>query len=506
MFLLPRDAKAALGSAASATPEPLEPEDPFEPFTPVTESCENPEKPSGGLSAGSERQSRSDPIKLMVSQDQNAPSLPAPRTSTLLPSASPPDAVGVARRDVASTESPKVLGGLRGAAGSCGSRPSPARRLSVIDTKWLERCQVFGEMGVDARPGAGNQEVGVKGGDEERLEPRAQNQSVETGEKDVTVAGREHAGGRARETRERNTQSPGEGEISGERAREATSPVARDKKRTNRPKRGGRKRQREEASVEGSPSEGGGVRKRRRNGKSKGGATDGTSEKAKKKDEDAPPRGTDGDAKEPETVSWLISGFKEESFFFSRHNRVNGCSFSRPRRRTCWESLRKSTLLAGCPLSLPRPGEVPVTSDCKSPSQATESPAKTFLPQNSSGGGQLCEDQLEEEVSRQGLRAAGSRPAQTGEPPVLVLPGPAGRVVPRGTLGAFKELELAVAALLLADVHAEVPAEGRTLRWRRRIHGPGPEGGVPGLTQPPGGHLLQVWSHGPLGRPLPGTR
>ncbi|KAM9776242.1 ATP-dependent DNA helicase Q4 isoform X1 [Syngnathus typhle] len=37
-------------------------------------------------------------------------------------------------------------------------RPSPANRLSFVDRKWLERCQVFDELGAEEKPGAGNQE------------------------------------------------------------------------------------------------------------------------------------------------------------------------------------------------------------------------------------------------------------------------------------------------------------------------------------------------------------
>ncbi|XP_019719004.1 ATP-dependent DNA helicase Q4 isoform X2 [Hippocampus comes] len=62
----------------------------------------------------------------------------------------------------------KDSGALRGALGPADlgrlriaatvGRPSPANRLSNVDKKWLERCQVFGELEAEEKPAAGNQE------------------------------------------------------------------------------------------------------------------------------------------------------------------------------------------------------------------------------------------------------------------------------------------------------------------------------------------------------------
>lgn len=307
-----RGVKACLGSAASATLEPLEPEDQFEPFKPVTESCEDSKNCDS-----SDRQTKCNSIKLIGAQNQNASSLLTPRKSTLLSSLSSPGTVGVAGQDVISKQTPKGLGGFRGGMGCSGSRPSPASRMSFIDKKWLERCQVFGEMEADVRPGAGNQEIIVKGSEEGEIQVNTQNQRVEKGEKDTTIDGKEHISEHTRNIQGQSTQSEKGSEINGEQVRETTtSPLTEgENKRNDRPKsskKGGRKRQREEESTEGSPSEEAGVKKRRRNAKSKEGTTGAEPDparagakkrKAKKKEDENGQKEADGDTKVPKMVS-----------------------------------------------------------------------------------------------------------------------------------------------------------------------------------------------------------
>lgn len=295
-----RDVKVHQGSAASATPEPPEPEDHFKPFKPFNESCEDPKN--------SDCRSQCHSIKLIDSQEQNNSGLLTPRKSTAL-SSSAADKVGVSGQDAVPEETPKAF---RVGIGCSGSRPSPASRLSVIDKKWLERCQVFGEMEADARPGAGNQELIVKGRDDGEIQDgRA--------EKETLVNGKEQTSERPGKIQGQNPQSENGSEIIGEQLREtSSSPQAEgESKRNGKPKsgrKGGRKRQREEEKVEGSPSEEGGVKKRRRKAKSKEGTTDGEpgpsraegkKRKAKEKDE-SNQKDADGDMKAPRMVSQFI--------------------------------------------------------------------------------------------------------------------------------------------------------------------------------------------------------
>lgn len=297
------DVKAHQGSAASATPEPLEPENHFEPFKPFIESCEDPKNldPSHCLS-------KCNSIKLIDSQNQNTSGLLTPSKSTPLSSSSL-DKVGLAEQDVVSKETPKALGGFRGGMGCSGSRPSPASRLSVIDKKWLERCQVFGEMEADVRPGAGNQEIVVKERDEGEIQANTQDRCAE---KEAIINRKEQIG----KIQGPNTQGGNICETGGEQLREtSTSPLADgEKKQNEKPKsgkRGGKKRQREEEKREGSPSEEGGVKKRRKNAKSQEGTTGGEpgtsgaggkKRKAKEKDENSQ-NDADGDIKVPKMVS-----------------------------------------------------------------------------------------------------------------------------------------------------------------------------------------------------------
>jgi len=63
-----------------------------------------------------------------------------------------------------------------------------------------------------------------------------------------------------------------------------------------------------------------------------------------------------------------------------------------------------------------------------------------------------------------------------------------------------------ITSLCFSDVHAEVPAEGRTLWWSWRIFWQRKEGRIQRGVQPTRRHLLQVWRDRTLGLRLQGTR
>lgn len=294
--------KAHQGSAPSATPEPLEPGDNFEPFKPFIQSCDDPKNSDPG-----DYFNECNSIRLIDSQNQKTSGLVTPRKSSSFL-----DKVGLAGQDVVLKETPKVLGGFRGGVGCSGSKPSPASRLSVIDKKWLERCQVFGEMEADVRPVAGNQEIIVKGWDKGDIQANTHDHRAE---KEAIITGKEQP---SQHTGKSSTQGENVSEIVGDPSKEtSTSPLTEDEKKQNdKPKsgkRGGRKRQREEENVGGSPSEEGGVKKRRKNAKSKEGTTGGEAgpsraggkkRKAKEKDENSQ-KDADGDVKVPRGVSFF---------------------------------------------------------------------------------------------------------------------------------------------------------------------------------------------------------
>lgn len=334
MSLFYRRVNSFLGSPASATPQPAEPEDQFEPFEPFTESCEDPEHTTSSVGDCSNRQSKSVSSRTISSQKENASSLglPTPRKSTLLSSlSSSPEKVEISGRDVGLKETPQVLGGFRGGVGGSGSRPSPASRLSFIDRKWLERCQVFGEMEADVKPGAGNKGVVLKGGDEGGMQTNIQCERVEKGEKDARRDATENdeelknisrdndviksaskpshqTAAKSKKVKKKTDEEQG-GELT-------ALPIAEDENklsnRSKSAKKGGRKRQREEENAEGALSEEGGVKKRCRNAKSKeetsGGDPDpaqaeGKKRKAKKKEDENREEKVDGDTKVPKKVS-----------------------------------------------------------------------------------------------------------------------------------------------------------------------------------------------------------
>ncbi|XP_040909292.1 ATP-dependent DNA helicase Q4 isoform X2 [Toxotes jaculatrix] len=326
----PRRAKTSLGSLVSKMLHPVETEEPFEPFEPVRESGDEPSAPANSWSiSGGGSNINSSTSKVISSQNQNNSSLgpSSARSSSLLLSLSPTRSIEASREDVGATEelndsvdasrdkkessetlgtphqdigplrgSPQFLGGFRGGIGGkgTGGRPSPASRLSVIDRKWLERCQVFGEMGTEETPGAGNQEIDVERQGERETEG---GERVGKGETDaegeqrgVIDLGRDDgfksitsdktgSDGAPKPVIQPTRKSKGGAEKrvkrkGGEEMQRGSTPppasggdveTSHKSKGTKR----GRKRQREGEDMEGEMTQEGGVKKKRRNGKNK---------------------------------------------------------------------------------------------------------------------------------------------------------------------------------------------------------------------------------------------
>lgn len=334
--LVYRRLKTCLGSLASKTLHPVEPEEPFEPFressdesTDAASSCNSSNKSSVSNSKG------------ITSELYNGSSLTHSPTTTspFLSSLSPPCSLGISRgdgettgqsnessavsgdmkgnaeslgtlsRDIGSTVtsaglrgSPQFLGSFRGGRG-IGGKPSPASRLSLVDKKWLERCQVFGEMGEEKRPGAGNQPIDVeKRGESERGKETEQKETQgdervgngkiqqdgeqRKGEADLrrdegcknstgdkigsdTVPTRQPTrkskGGREEKEKRKQGEEMESGLIPPPTQEDdgLTSPKSKGTKKR------GRKRQREGDDVDRETTEDGGAKKKRRNGKKK---------------------------------------------------------------------------------------------------------------------------------------------------------------------------------------------------------------------------------------------
>ncbi|XP_070777641.1 ATP-dependent DNA helicase Q4 [Enoplosus armatus] len=331
----PRRGKTCLGSLASKTLQPVEPDELFEPFEPVRESCEEPASTASSYSSSSNISSKSSTSKVINTQNQSVSSLassPA-RSTALLSSLSSPRSVGTPRGDVGATgklnesiealgdkkgnvetfgtphrgigsAGLKCVGGFRGGLGGrgTGGRPSPASRLSFVDSKWLERCQVFGEMEAEVRPGAGNQEIDLEKKEERergretegkiqgdeivgkaQIDAEGERREADLGQDDGTKSitsdkivcdsalkpALQHTGKSRGGGEEKAKRKGGE-----EMERELMPPLTPEddnesSHKSKGPKKRGRKRQREGENVEGEATEEGGVKKRRRNGKKK---------------------------------------------------------------------------------------------------------------------------------------------------------------------------------------------------------------------------------------------
>lgn len=294
MSLFYSGVKSGIGLLASPTPHPVEPENHFEPFEHVRESCE---ELANGVSILNGNSRKSSGSRIITSPDpdpdaSSAASSPA-RSSALLSSLSSPGRVGISAEGEGLRESSQVLAGFgRGRESrAIAARPSPASRLGFIDRKWLERCQVFGEMEAEVKPGAGNQDNSLdKRGERERSRAVEEKTLNERGRNEETHAegakrGAKELGkdeeftpeiivsnsapkvalqhmGRKQGGDEKETSKQGEEMEVG-----LTRPTSEDISETNhKSKKRGRKRQREEENkeVERTVEEEGVVKKRRK--------------------------------------------------------------------------------------------------------------------------------------------------------------------------------------------------------------------------------------------------
>ncbi|XP_077955551.1 ATP-dependent DNA helicase Q4 isoform X1 [Gasterosteus aculeatus] len=294
--LTPRRLTSGLRSLVSKTPQKVEPEESFQPFEPLRDSSEELAGAASGCAPSPARPSA------LLSSVSSSPGAGSSRRADET-SGTPHKGVGeTAVGTLMSLRgSAQVLGGCRRGIGvsGLGGKSSPASRLSFVDRKWLERCQVFGEMGAEVKPGAGNQEVEQENGGEgeggRETEGKIQtDDKVEGQEKDAEVIRRAvkdlesdkaFKGITSEETvcaATSSHQSTGKkrGEGGGEEKakrkggeymeKELTPPLTAedDNKTSNRSKdtkKKGRKRQREGEKEEGDTAEEGGVKKRRRN-------------------------------------------------------------------------------------------------------------------------------------------------------------------------------------------------------------------------------------------------
>lgn len=187
----------------------------------------------------------------------------------------------------------------------------------MVDRKWLQRCQVFGEMSVEERPAAGNQEMKP----EERLEENGTEND-----------------GRGKEKKDGGREGGAEMEMKPVRDLE-TPQLQRRKKRGDRKQeedltRGGvasvtppddgslksKKTQRKRQRQEDKPEEGGQQKKKRRSAPQE------------------PPRREEEEKRErPREVSRRMSSAESPSFL---HIIVS--SHSSLPERTCWEKSRRS--------------------------------------------------------------------------------------------------------------------------------------------------------------------
>ncbi|XP_062266608.1 ATP-dependent DNA helicase Q4 [Platichthys flesus] len=209
----PRRVKTCLGSLASKIEQSEETEEPFKPFELVKEFSDEPSDAanSGSMTKIVSISSSVSTSSVLSSQNQNVSS-PRPssaRSSALLLSLSPPRhketsgesfrtpgklniTIGASDKgsisETSGTPRRQFLGGFRGGMSANGTegRPSPVSRLSSVDTKWLERCQVFGEIGAEERPAAGNQEVQAER--KEEREPQGEMQGGERVDKGEIAA------------------------------------------------------------------------------------------------------------------------------------------------------------------------------------------------------------------------------------------------------------------------------------------------------------------------------
>lgn len=249
----------------------MAPEDQYKPFDPVSDSF-NDSSHANCDNSKSSFKNATGTNKLNVSGLNSSPARASVPTSS---SASPAN-VGITKRDAAFKEDRQGFRGVQGIA----ARPSSVGRLSLIDTKWLERCQVFGEMQTDVKPGAGNQEKAPVTREEEV--DRITGNKETDGLRDAgDLEGGEGLKGHStdedvHERRPKQSQQQMQEEVT-DRQQESTEtslvPPSNTEDENKLKKNGactkkkGKKRQREGENTGGEMSEEGGVKKRRRTAK-----------------------------------------------------------------------------------------------------------------------------------------------------------------------------------------------------------------------------------------------
>lgn len=293
--LFHRNSVASLRSLDSAAVHPVVPEDQLKPFEPVAESSDDSPHADCYTAKGSSKNNG----------NADGPNVSGLNYSPARASSVAPDKVGVEKGDFALREGPQVFRGVRG----IGARPSSASRLSLIDKKWLERCQVFGEMEDEVKPGAGNQE-NVRATRKEEAGGTSGNEEKDGG-RETETTGRDGLKSHSPDNKlcdsvhKHSLQQPAE--KVNHRQEEWIEPTSmplsnteeesKQRKTSNYRQNKGRKRQREEENEEGEVPEEGGLNKRRRKAQKESseenlspGQTGGKKKRVKKKE--------DGDAKE----------------------------------------------------------------------------------------------------------------------------------------------------------------------------------------------------------------
>ncbi|XP_053719047.1 ATP-dependent DNA helicase Q4 isoform X1 [Synchiropus splendidus] len=258
----PRSTKPGSFSTPSLHPE--EPEEEFEPFQTIKE----PSKLSGDTSAAKPAGNSS----LCRTPIRNCPSLLSSHSAPEATSPTDSPEKFIKTKDDANDKylgmkmrngilgSPQNVGGFRGGLGCkvTPARPSPANRLSAVDRQWLERCQVFGEMGAEDKPGAGNKDVTLTKSDADRGKDRKPEDTTEVA---INVPGTSE---NLKENQNENTiERQSRGDITTKSLKDDCEENPKPPTRKNK----GRKRQREgeDTDVGTAEVEEGGMKKRRRN-------------------------------------------------------------------------------------------------------------------------------------------------------------------------------------------------------------------------------------------------
>lgn len=299
---------SGLGSPASQSTDSVEPEEPLEPFKPFTEPVNivRADEPASSPASSSKRKPS---LLLSLSPSGRSENLTGDATTTENGSTQQDIKINGKtiktphKNSVAAEESDLI--GLRGSPKFCGgfrgknnvARPSLANRLSFINKKWLERCQVFGEMEAEEKPVAGNKEIFQERKDETKddkgTEVKTQHNEREngSGKESSCGTGLESLGSINNDTQvnntpqkpaQRNRKSKKEDKVIKEANQEIETgltlpltPEDDDSFKAKSNKKKGRKRHREEEEV----NEESGAKKKRRK-KKKDNDTDGNDSQA----------------------------------------------------------------------------------------------------------------------------------------------------------------------------------------------------------------------------------